>query len=244
MVDVDNFKRYNDRHGHEAGNLALTEIAGLMTGSLRQADIAARYGGEEFVLILPATPKTDAYRVAERTRQAVEGHQFAKEKGVPGCKLTVSKGLATFPADGANVGELIRSADHALYSAKASGKNHVTLFGRSQRSFERVEASIAGSYRVLAPESIALSTINVSEAGVMFRTEEEVPVGTVIQVELSLPDPYGNVKLSGHVVHAETKRPGTHQTAVKITSSSRDDRSRLLRYLREMDVYGRSEKAG
>jgi len=244
MVDVDNFKRHNDRHGHEAGNLALIEMAGLLTKSLRQADIAARYGGEEFVLILPATPKTDAYRVAERTRLAVEAHHFVHKEGDPGARLTISMGLATFPADGVNASELIRSADRALYSAKSNGKNHVTLFGRSQRSFERVETSIEGTYRMLADESNALSTVNVSEAGLMFMTEQDIPVGTVIQVELSLPDPYGQVKASGHVVHVEADKPGSQRTAVKITSTNRDDRDRLMRYLRERDLCGESKKVG
>ncbi|MEE9293327.1 MAG: GGDEF domain-containing protein, partial [Acidobacteriota bacterium] len=87
MVDIDNFKQYNDRNGHEAGNEALATIAGLLKEAIRKTDVSARYGGEEFVLVLPSTPKTDAHQVAERARENIESRPFPHEESQPDGRL-------------------------------------------------------------------------------------------------------------------------------------------------------------
>jgi diguanylate cyclase (GGDEF)-like protein len=122
MIDIDHFKRVNDRHGHEIGNQALIHLAAQLQAALRQLDIPCRFGGEEFALILPSTRLAQAVQVAERIRSKIEttplniGHQR-----IP---LTVSLGLAVFsPLDDLSVTELLKSADGYLYQAKHSGRN-------------------------------------------------------------------------------------------------------------------------
>ncbi len=126
FIDVDQFKHYNDTHGHPQGDELLKNLADIFSHRLRQSDTVARYGGEEFVLILPETTKDGALILANNLRQHIAEHAFYGGECQPGGKITVSIGLANFPDDGNEPGILIEKADKALYSAKRSGRNKVT----------------------------------------------------------------------------------------------------------------------
>ena len=126
MLDIDNFKNYNDTWGHQKGDDALVKISKIVMDSSRRIDFVCRYGGEEFAVILPATSKREAIVIAERIRSNIQQYQFTGEQGHPPQKITVSIGVASFPEDGNNKAELIRSADEALYTAKREGKNRVS----------------------------------------------------------------------------------------------------------------------
>ena len=115
MIDIDDFKLHNDRFGHDESNSALTHTGRLLTESLRREDVAVRFGGEEFAVMLPAIPKTGAAVVAEKTRQGIQ-LGLATEADQPG-NLTVSIGIATFPADAVNTGELIEAHFRAPVAA-------------------------------------------------------------------------------------------------------------------------------
>jgi diguanylate cyclase (GGDEF)-like protein len=121
LMDVDHFKLFNDRHGHQAGDEALFRIADTLKGNNRSYDLLSRYGGEEFALILPQTRVEAAAAVAERFRTAIEAATM------PCQPLTLSIGAASYdPALGAD--GLIAAADQALYAAKAAGRNRVVVF--------------------------------------------------------------------------------------------------------------------
>jgi diguanylate cyclase (GGDEF)-like protein len=128
MLDVDQFKDYNDRYGHQAGDECLRRVARVLQASAQRAgDLAARYGGEEFLLVLANTDTTAAMRVAESVRQAVESLAIAHAQTSAG-KVTVSAGVAVLTnASYANAESLLRAADDALYLAKAGGRNQVQL---------------------------------------------------------------------------------------------------------------------
>jgi len=128
MVDIDNFKNYNDSLGHQFGDEILRNLARLLKDYSRKMDFVCRYGGEEFTIILPQTNKKEAYSIAGRLREAIEKYHFPHEEIQPSQKLTVSLGLATFPEDGLTNSELIASCDRALYEAKKAGKNKVFCF--------------------------------------------------------------------------------------------------------------------
>jgi diguanylate cyclase (GGDEF)-like protein len=123
MADVDEFKKYNDAFGHPAGDEVLKQVASILLSSTRGEDCTARYGGEEFAVLLTETGGDAANEVAERIRARVESHQFA------GRKITLSIGIAQFPADGESAEEVIASADEALYAAKRAGRNRVVRAG-------------------------------------------------------------------------------------------------------------------
>ncbi len=138
FFDVDNFKKYNDTHGHPAGDVLLKTIGQLLTepakgekgevSFLRGSDIVARYGGEEFVILLPETPIEGGKILAERIRKKIESHPFAHAATQPLGKVTVSVGVANFPEDATEAGDLMNKADQAMYVAKRSGRNQVRLF--------------------------------------------------------------------------------------------------------------------
>lgn len=122
MIDLDHFKDYNDRYGHTAGDEALREVANALRSSLRNNDFAFRYGGEELTVILPACESAAAARVGEKIRQVLRALPRSAERPRP---LTVSIGVASFPADGASPREVLDRADAALYVAKLEGRDRV-----------------------------------------------------------------------------------------------------------------------
>jgi diguanylate cyclase (GGDEF)-like protein len=125
MLDLDQFKQFNDRHGHEAGNELLRTLGGSVRSLVRTADLAARYGGEEFAVLIRGD-ESHGYELAERLRRAVETTTI-EVRGEPVC-TTLSAGIATYPAGAADEAELIESADAALYESKRRGRNRVTIF--------------------------------------------------------------------------------------------------------------------
>lgn len=129
MVDVDNFKSYNDIYGHQAGDAALISIAATLAGEVRKSDAVYRFGGEEFLLVLRDQQADDARMVMERVRSAVQDSRI-EHSGDPDGVLTISAGISAF-TDGHRAGteQLLREADLALYAAKASGRNRVSLAG-------------------------------------------------------------------------------------------------------------------
>ncbi|MDO9572935.1 MAG: diguanylate cyclase [Candidatus Omnitrophota bacterium] len=124
IADIDDFKIYNDRLGHQAGDKILKDLAQLLRNQSRKIDLVCRYGGEEFVIILPQTDKKEAFMIAERIRKDIQKYAFLNEEIFPNKMLTVSLGIATFPEDGLLPAELITSSDNYLYQAKNKGKNN------------------------------------------------------------------------------------------------------------------------
>jgi len=126
MVDVDNFKQFNDTYGHLVGDVILRRVAGIIRETLRQIDFIGRYGGEELSIILVETDKQQAAFAAQRIRRAIESSRvkaYDEELSV-----TVSIGVSGFPADSLSMGALVERADQALYRAKTSGKNQVCFY--------------------------------------------------------------------------------------------------------------------
>lgn len=123
VLDLDWFKDFNDRFGHAAGDRALVELSEALRRATRTSDIVARLGGEEFAVLAPETDEQEGYQLAERLRAEVRA-TFAREQE----RMTVSCGVAGFPLHGITAGELLHSADRALYEAKESGRDRSVLF--------------------------------------------------------------------------------------------------------------------
>jgi diguanylate cyclase (GGDEF)-like protein len=124
MVDLDYFKRVNDRHGHLAGDACLRELAELVRKTCRTDDLCFRYGGEELAILLPETDERGALVVADKLRRKTEETGFFRGE----VRLTVSIGVASCPAHATTGVELVRKADQALYRAKALGRNKLELW--------------------------------------------------------------------------------------------------------------------
>ncbi|RKY31792.1 MAG: hypothetical protein DRP74_04080 [Candidatus Omnitrophota bacterium] len=126
MIDIDHFKKYNDRYGHLVGDAVLKEVSKRIKENIRQIDFMSRYGGEEFSVILSETDKELAKAAAERIRKAV--HEEEIKVYDENLKVTISIGVSTFPEDGKDSITIIDNADTALYRAKELGRNKVVSY--------------------------------------------------------------------------------------------------------------------
>jgi diguanylate cyclase (GGDEF)-like protein len=139
MIDIDHFKTFNDTFGHQAGDTVLKELGQLFQKHVREGDFACRLGGEEFTLILPELTKEAAFRRADKIRLEIKKLQLvsgAQSLGI----ITISAGVAAFPADGETSELLMAAADSALYSAKKMGRNRVEIYATPEVSETRTEA--------------------------------------------------------------------------------------------------------
>ncbi len=125
ILDIDYFKDFNDTYGHPAGDLALKEVTKIFKKNIRDKDVLCRYGGEEFLILLPSTGVEEAFRCAERIREAVQHHAIYVGDLQKPVYVTVSGGVACYPVDASNGEQLLRIADQVLYSAKHKGRNKI-----------------------------------------------------------------------------------------------------------------------
>jgi len=140
MFDLDHFKRFNDRYGHEAGNDLLRLVGSTLQAVMREADMAARYGGEEFALLIRGDAY-DGYGLAERVRRAIETTAVGLRNGER-AYVTASAGVATYVAGSADETLLIEQADAALYESKRRGRNLVTVHAASELP-ERLDVTLS-----------------------------------------------------------------------------------------------------
>lgn len=129
MVDIDHFRKVNDTFGHPLGDLALAEVARLISANVRTSDVVARYGGEEFMILLPESNAEQAVHVAEKLRAVVEVNDISMEG--PEVKVTISCGVADLsnvrPTKGCLRDAFVKAADHAMHRAKENGRNQVLV---------------------------------------------------------------------------------------------------------------------
>ncbi len=137
FIDLDNFKFFNDKHGHLAGDEVLHSLGKLMSGATRDADTLARWGGEEFIIIAPETNEQQACQLAESIRKQVAEYAFPHADQQPLGYVSLSIGVATMSDGIANAEQLLKLADKAVYRAKESGRNR-TVFCRSELEMDDV----------------------------------------------------------------------------------------------------------
>jgi diguanylate cyclase (GGDEF)-like protein len=139
MLDLDHFKKFNDRHGHPSGDEALRTFAEVLRSCMREGDLAARYGGEEFAVMLPKVDAATAVAIAQRIRSRTESTIVSLAPGTTG-RVTVSVGVAVAPIQAIEAISLLRLADDALYQAKAAGRNRVVYLGEATGELAAAEA--------------------------------------------------------------------------------------------------------
>ena len=125
MLDLDDFKNYNDRLGHLTGDMLIREVAQVIQSNAREIDLVARYGGEEFSIVLPYTNKEEAIKTAQRILNVIHSHHFTSPEVHAVKPVSASAGIAVFPVEADSPQALIKKADEMLYQAKKDGKNCV-----------------------------------------------------------------------------------------------------------------------
>jgi len=229
LGDLDNFKDYNDRFGHEAGNEALQAVGKALKSAGRDQDIAIRYGGEEFVLLMPETSKEDAGRIADRVCHTIADLEVSASH--PNRGVTMSLGVASYPGDALELEALIRCADRAMYTAKAKGKNQAQIYGANRRALRRVHVEVEGEIRVLDAQSLPFSTLDISERGLRFRAKQSLEMDSMVELVLRLPGHRQGVKAYGRVVRAYAVEDGFYEIAIEIMDIDTREFLALTRYL-------------
>jgi diguanylate cyclase (GGDEF)-like protein len=166
MIDLDHFKRINDRYGHIMGDIAMSTTARIISDLLRNTDIAGRYGGEEFCVLLPDTSLSGARVIAERMRQHIEREEFPSSGGAS-FHVTCSIGIAEMERRTCDVAAFIKQADDALYQAKSSGRNLVVpMPGNDKQRAKKVGNAVGGRKKQ--------ATVTAAPVGASAAVAEEV----------------------------------------------------------------------
>jgi diguanylate cyclase (GGDEF)-like protein len=192
LIDVDDFKKINDTLGHHVGDEVLCGLGRRITRALRHDDAAGRWGGEEFLLVLPATDVEGAMTAARKVVTQVSERSVARD-----VRVTISAGVAVFPAHGASVDALVRAADQALYAAKDHGKNRAEAYApaselRTITGDQRSGARSAGTdSHVTRPMSLlSAATLRAARAPSVTATPAETdPLATVAWLQCDLLSP-------------------------------------------------------
>jgi diguanylate cyclase (GGDEF)-like protein len=186
MLDIDDFKRVNDVHGHGTGDLVLTELADLLRAAVRGSDVVCRVGGEEFGVIMPSCEAGDALNLARRLTDALGEVELG-----PAGKITVSIGISQGPQHAMNLRELVACSEAAMMTAKARGKNQIVLFDDDASERPTPQPSSGRDVR-----SIAHLKMLQSLAGKLNRLNDMRQIATAIADELRLLIDYHNCRIS------------------------------------------------
>ncbi len=225
LFDIDDFKHINDTHGHLEGDRVLAKAAGLIGECLRDIDVAARYGGEEFAVVLPDTGRAGAFVVAQRIRVSFEtGLRSGREA------VTISGGVAAYPADGLTPQQLLHCSDQGLYRAKAAGKNRVAPESDERRQHERVLWQQSIGLERSGGRVIEARGRNLSEGGMLVSMTEPVPVGSKITVVVRVQDD-GPLALRGRVVRLAPRGGQGYEAGLLLASDGTGGNALVLRRL-------------
>ncbi len=235
MIDVDHFKRINDRYGHLEGDQVLRMVAHAIYGMTRKGDIVARFGGEEFVVMLPATDPEGAQLVAEKLRAGVE-------KACRSHSVTISIGVSWFRApetdfpnilkDEDTMEMLLRRADEALYRAKSEGRNRVCIMRDSphdeRRHHHRLQVETEVTFTL--PSGVGLrKTADLSLGGVCVHDAPELRVGDRVQMSIQVGGTL--LETTGTVVWSQSTREQKERSGITFEAFGRRSRQLLARHL-------------
>ncbi len=227
MIDVDNFKFYNDHFGHPAGDKALQGIAQTLMNTARSHDYLIRYGGEEFAVILPKASRRAASIAAERYRKAVKEAHFLNQAQMPGGNLTISVGVANVPEDAFHSSDLVNRADLALYEAKRGGRNRIRLSDPERRRHPRVDYRAQVDFRYLDAERTTFQgeTMDISLGGVRIAVAQPVDKGRPLEFLIHTLEEQAAIKLEGSAVRVIGDQPAHSSYALGVALAPKADLS-------------------
>jgi diguanylate cyclase (GGDEF)-like protein len=215
FLDLDDFKKINDAHGHLVGDSVLKQVSRVIMEETRSEDTAARFGGEEIIVILPETGKNKSLIFGERIRRKVNALKMEHD-GRP-LHVTLSGGLATYPMDAVGSADMIRCADKALYSAKRNGKDNIAFFSDDKRHHHRINysAEIKGREFGFKKTADFVGTgKDISVTGIRFESRTAMESGTKIQLHLPIKDESDPILIIGTVVRSDKTGSGRFDISV------------------------------
>ncbi len=233
FFDLDNFKNINDTYGHLAGDIILKNVAAIILEEIRAEDIAARFGGEEMVLILPQTGKIRGLILGERIREKVENLRTEFQNKM--ITLTLSGGLASFPLDAGESPHLLKYADTALYAAKSSGKNNISVYSELRRRHFRInfnsEIHVADVSTSQKMSNIRVASKNISKTGILFESNHAFKIGGQLELKIPINGAGEELKITGTVVRIEVRDSDHYEIGVSFTEINRGAKNEIMRYM-------------
>ena len=220
VLDIDNFKYFNDTYGHVEGDNVLKSAASIVKKNLRREDIVCRYGGEEFVVIMPDSNSENSYIVMHRIKEELKKENFHGES------VSFSCGIPEYPKDTESKDELFIKADKAMYLSKANGKDQICIYGNDRRNKIRIEVNWNISYSVLgSTESPALpeeefhlcQTFDVSLDGLCFVTNSQHKVDDVLNIVFHDRNSLNFQNKTARVVWVKPTEDGKNKIGLKFT---------------------------
>ena len=151
-------------------------------------------------------------------------------------------GIATFPADARNANEIIRHADSAMYVAKTLGKNRVHLYGHSRRSYFRIHTTLQGEFREVSAEHRQFTAVNLCERGLLLHVQRRLTEGTLIDLDLGLPNSKRKLAISGRVVRTGELKSGGFEAAIRIVDIATQDHRLLGEFIHSVESRSESEE--
>jgi diguanylate cyclase (GGDEF)-like protein len=222
FLDIDDFKNVNDTYGHSVGDTTLQSIGRIIKQEIRDSDVAARYGGEEFVVLMPHTESIHAFVLAERIRLRIEQQELDADGKI--YRVTISGGLASFPANARDSKELLHKADSALYLAKGAGKNTISFYKEEKRRYLRVKFNQPVKIKELGfNNSIAYDGTgkDICIGGILFENREPLPIGARIQLSVPIKNDEP-LLLIGTVVRVEAFKGAHYDIGMTISFKEMD----------------------
>lgn len=199
MLDVDNFKYYNDLLGHIKGDNLLKNVGEIITQHTPQESIIARYGGDDFGVILPGYSMPQATKIAQDIQKGIEKYTFPQKHKMPGKKVTISAGIATYPDPASNIDELIKLADQQLYNTKNFSQNKI---GQYFSVFTNLQKDINSSTEELTKfAKMMLIMINHKDKYTFYHTKQVVKFSKAIGKDLGLSPQELNFLTLGALLH-------------------------------------------
>jgi len=235
FLDLDHFKKVNDTYGHLAGDFVLKNMSRLVMEEIRTEDIAIRYGGEEILIILPQTGKMKALALGERIREKIKmTPNIYENKHI---NMTVSGGLASFPADGQNINELVEHADRGLYQAKSYGRDNIAIYSKNKRRFIRfdffTDIQVQKIDNLSASDEIATTTKNFSQTGLLFESKILFEIGDVVQLKIRLETNSSHTQITGKVVRTEISEPTLYDIGISFIKTDQEIENDVSKFVNQ-----------
>ena len=235
ILDLDDFKKINDTFGHQTGDQVLKKISAIIAQEKRVEDTAARYGGEEFALILPDTTKIEALVLAERIRsQIAKAIVTCDQKEI---EVTISGGIAAFPVDTVEKEDLVSYADHALYTAKKTGKNIVSIYQAEKRRYLRLDLHKNFKVKLTTDQDngrndlVDLQSKNICLGGILFESKTRFELGSRLEIVLELENSTQSLVVTSEVVRVEKLTKNQYDLGVSFLAMEGNCLHFLSRYI-------------